>query len=161
MSVIFFSAFYDLRLNLASGSWTAVLGCLVPFTKTVQNLSSLENLKQTAHTKTTRLTLFAKLWLLFSICLGLENTEHSHSLAKINLLIRQPASLCTKTFWRATRLVLDLHTLFLTATTSLSMTCYYHLYFYLSPSTAVLGIEAKVWPIQKSLWQLIEPPTHF
>lgn len=96
--------------------------------------------KRTAHTKTTRLTLFAKLWLLFSVCLGLENTEHSHLLAKINLLIRQPASLCTKTFWRATRLVLDLHTPLLTATASLSMTCYY-LYFYLSPSVAVLGSQ--------------------
>lgn len=118
--------------------------------------------KWAVHTKTTRLTLFAKLWLLFSLCLGLDNTEHSHLLAKINSLIRQPASLCMKLFWRAAGLVLDLRTrtLTLTATTSLSMACYY-LYFYLSPSIAALGIEAKAWPIQKSLWQLIEPPTHF
>lgn len=54
--------------------------------------------KRAAYTKTTRLTLFAKLWLFFSFLRGPENTEPSHLLmAKINLLIRQPAFLCMKT----------------------------------------------------------------
>lgn len=45
-----------------------------------------------------KLSVKAKLWLFFSILRGPENTELSHLLmAKINLLIRQPAFLCMKT----------------------------------------------------------------
>lgn len=62
-----------------------------------------------------------------------------------------------KTALKRSWICLDLLTLHLIATTStLSMTCYY-LYFYLSASIAVPGIEGQAWPILKLLCQLKEP----
>lgn len=132
---------------------TNFLGCLFSMTQTVEkrNWSSLENINELLIQRQQDSLCLPNFGSFSAFSMGLRTQSALTYRLKLTCLSESLRSFLWKLFWREARFIRDLHTLFLTATTSsLSMTCYY-LYFYLSTSVVVLGIEAKAWPILKSL----------
>lgn len=109
-----------------------VFDCLVPFTQTVQNLSSLENLNELFTQRQQDSLCLQNFGSLSAFALGWRTQSTLTYWLKLTCLSETACIPLYETVVRAARLVLDLHTLTLTATTSLSMTCYYLYFLFIS-----------------------------